>query len=200
MIELNGAKISEEAFAKIAEQQGYEKKYEYPLVMLNRNEGDIWEFISLSSGTCLKEDDLGNYKVGDKADCLNPHTDKNVWQPCERPEELYDGLTEAQWQQVIDDELVVQVSDDGEHWVNSTLSYVFDNRGSPFKTSSDMMWKHCRIHSSQPQFGGRADWVKDDDWVAFKTLNSDNIKVHTAATLTVGDIWKDIIRWQVVKL
>ena len=200
MIELNGIKINEDDFAKIAEKQGYEKKYEYPLVMRNTKNGDVWEFSDLFSGICLVAGDEGSY-VGEKCDCLVEHTN-SLWKPCERPAKLYDGLTSEQWQQVIDDKMIVQVRD-ATHatWVISDglLEINFDN-DYRFRTNMEQDWKHCRIHPSQPQFGGRADWVKDDDIIAYKTLNSDNIKVHTSVILTMGNIWEDVVRWQVVKL
>jgi len=195
MIELNGTKISEEDFEMIAEQHGYKREFEYPLVMLNKHHNDVWEFMGLNLGICLKENDLGVHKAGDKTACLTKHTDTTVWQPCERPVKLYDGLTEEQWQQVIDEELIIQLRDkDCDDWHTAMrLRKLRKQSSSPFGNTLD--WKQCRIHPAQPQFGGRVDWVEDLDWVVY-TKNGGSPLVEIAS----GMDWENVTRWQVVKL
>lgn len=140
MIELNGVKISEDEFAKLAEQQGYRKE--------------------------------------------------------RQQQKLYDGLTEAQWQQVIDDKLLVKVTDTCDDFGEfSELLHSFNKEGQYNFCADGVKWKHCRIHQSQPQFGGRADWVKANDWVAVKYKNGNK---YLGISANVD--WEDVVRWQVVKL
>ena len=197
MIKLNDVEISDEEFAKVAEQQGYEKKYEYPLVMRNTKNGDVWEFSDLFSGICLVAGGEGSY-VGEKCDKLVEHTN-SIWKPCERPTKLYDGLTAEQWQQVIDDKLLVKFSctKDFISPICSTLRR-FDTSGSGdlfIDDATSHRYKHCSIHPSQPQFGGRAEWVKDDDWIAVRYEDG-----MTGMMIASAVPWEDVVRWQVVNL
>ena len=191
---IQNLEISEDEFAKLAEQQGYERKYEYPLVMENRKNGDVWEFSGLFSGICLVAGDEGSY-VGEKCDNLVEHTN-SLWKPCERPTKLYDGLTEAQWEQVVADKLLVQVTDTCNDFGEfSELLHSFNKEGQYNFCADGVEWKHCRIHPSQPQFGGRAEWIKASDLVVVKYKSGDK---YFGVSAKVN--WENVDRWQVVKL
>jgi len=194
MIELNGTRISEKDFERVAKQLGYKKEYEYPLVMKSLNEGEVWEFTAIKTGTCLKAPKSTGL-VGEKSTNLYPHTDSR-WTPCERPNKIYCGLTEAQWEQVINEKIVVEVTDnDVFSQVSNLVSFEIKDGEIKFKTQNYWWWS-CRIHSSQPQFGGRADWVKDDDMISYKLENLPNTFVAPSHVIK----WGEVTRWQVVKL
>ena len=139
-IKIQNLEISEDEFAKLAEQQGY-----------------------------IKE--------------------------CQQ-QKFYNGLTAEQWQQVIDEKLLVQVTDTCDDFGEvSELLHSFNKEGQYNFCADGVEWKHCRIHPSQPQFGGRADWVKDDDLIA--ALYKDDYK---GMFLAKNVEWEVVARWQVVKL
>lgn len=150
MIEINGAKITEEDFAKLAKEHGYIKEHKEP--------------------------------------------------------ELYCGLTNEQWQQVIEGRLLVQVRDtlDSE-WVTKFLSYISFQNEYMFVTLAGAYWKYCRIHPSQPQFwlGEKPYWLSSHDTVIVKKkLDSGGHELDIMKACDIDWNGKDsnIIRWQRVKL
>jgi len=87
--------------------------------------------------------------------------------------ELYDGLTEAQWKEVMAKGWLCEFWDDSINRdgslqrlrnLNTSLKY-------KFMKLNNCCWKHCRIHESQPQFGTgkRPEGLDDDSLVTVRT-------------------------------
>jgi len=107
----------------------------------------------------------------------------------------YEGLTEVQWEQVINEDLLCEFWDDnqGRGYV-SCLCEFQAGRVYPYG-SDDVAFKHCRIHRTQPQFvidGKKPDWLDDDTQVFIPDLRG----IRMARSVN----WAKIKRFQVVAL
>ena len=61
-----------------------ERPIEYPLVMQTKNDLVIVEFTGLTTGTIVEQGD-SSVPVGYTSELWMPHTNRDVWEPCERP-------------------------------------------------------------------------------------------------------------------
>jgi len=110
-------------------------------------------------------------------------------------EPLYCGLTESQWQRVIELGTLCEFSDNGQGWVATQrlIGFEDDVVYGPAFESQDSCFRFCRISTTpnhvRPCFGERPDDLDDSDRIGYVRNGSDFIFSHDA-----GDIecWKDV--------
>ena len=83
--------------------------------------------------------------------------------------------TKKQWQMVIDNGWLVEVTDDDNYWPEGGGNALHSiKNGFMLKFDRSKVWSCCRIHPSQPHpnNGVKPDWLRDDDWLYVRYIDN----------------------------